>query len=140
MSFKNTLGQTLVELGYTGDNLLQYRVGGSAVWQTTAISLGTQGWSEVQLTIDTYENSISLAARAYSDTNSTLDPSVVLLTDESIGFDTADLTEMELAAMDVDGFKNFFDDFNFNLLAVPEPGSALLVLLAGCFAMRRRRH
>ena len=139
MSFRDSIGQILLDVGYTGDNLLQYRVGGSAVWQTTGISLGTMGWSEIQITVDTHANSLSLAARAYSDLNTALEPTVTVLTDEAIGFNTDNLTEIQWTATDVDGFKNFFDDFNFTLTAVPEPGSAVLVLLAGLFGMRRRR-
>ena len=139
MSFRDSIGQILLDVGYTGDNLLQYRVGGSALWQTTAISLGTSGWSEITLTLNTYTNSISLAARAYSDLNTALDPTVTVLTDELFGFDTANVTEIQWSATDVDGFKNFFDDFDFNLTAVPEPGSAVLVLFAGMFGIRRRR-
>jgi len=139
MSFRDSIGQILIDVGYTGDNLLQYRVGGASTWQTTAISLGTSGWSEITLTLNTYSNSLNLAARAYSDLNTTLDPTTIVLTDELFGFDTANVTEIQWSATDVDGFKNFFDDFNFTLTAVPEPGSAVLLLLAGLFGMRRRR-
>jgi hypothetical protein len=140
MSFKDSLGQTLVDVGYTGDNFLQYRVGGSSTWQTTSLALGTTGWSEVKLTIDTYSNSISLGARRFDDLNGMLIPfTTTLLTNQSLGFDTANVTEIEWTATDVDGFKNFFDDFAFNLTPVPEPSGALLVLLTTFFAMRRRR-
>jgi hypothetical protein len=139
MSFKDSIGQILLDVGYTGDNLLQYRIGGAATWQTTAISLGTQGWSEILVTLDTHANSISLAARAFSDINTALEPTTTVLIDESLSFNTDNVTEIEWFAADVDGFKNFFDDFNFNLTAVPEPGSAVLLLLAGLFGIRRRR-
>ena len=139
MSFRDSIGQILIDVGYTGDNLLQYRVGGAATWQTTSISLGTQGWSEITMSLNTYANSISLSARGYDDNNSILNTSTTVLTDELFGFDTANVTEIQWSATDVDGFKNFFDDFNFNLTAVPEPGSAVLVLLAGLVGMRRRR-
>ena len=139
VSFRDSIGQILVDVGYTGDNYLQYRLGGSAVWQTTGINLGTQGWSEVQLTLNTYTNSISLAARAFSDLNTTLEAPVTLVSDQAIGFDTANVTEIVWSATDVDGFKNFFDDFEFNLVAVPEPGSGLLIMLACLVWLHRRR-
>lgn len=139
MSFRDSIGQILIDVGYTGDNLLQYRVGGAATWQTTSISLGTQGWSEITLSLNTFANSVSLSARGFDDNNSILNTSTTVLTDELFGFDTANVTEIQWSATDVDGFKNFFDDFNFNLTAVPEPGSAVLVLLAGLVGMRRRR-
>jgi hypothetical protein len=91
------------------------------------------------MSLNTYANSISLSARGYDDNNSILNTSTTVLTDELFGFDTANVTEIQWSATDVDGFKNFFDDFNFNLTAVPEPGSAVLVLLAGLVGMRRRR-
>jgi hypothetical protein len=139
MSFRDSIGQILIDVGYTGDNLLQYRVGGAATWQTTGITLGTQGWSEITLSLNTYANSVSLSARGFDDTNLILNSSTTVLTDEQLGFDVANVTEIQWSATDVDGFKNFFDDFDFNLTAVPEPGSAVLVLLAGLFGLRRRR-
>jgi hypothetical protein len=141
MSFRDSLGQTLVDVGYTGDNFLQYRIGGSAVWQTTAISLGTLGWSEITVSIDTAANDISLAARAFSDVNTTLQTSVNVITDEDLGFNADSLTDIEFSAADADGYKNFYDDFDFNLSLspVPEPGSAGMLLLAGACLLRRRR-
>lgn len=139
MSFKDSLGQTLVSVGYTGDNFLQYRVGSSLAWQTTGVLLGTQGWNEIQVSIDTHSNSISLIARAFSDLNSTMGPATVITADESIGFNTDNVTQIEWTATDVDGFKNFFDDFDFNLAVVPEPGSALMLMLAGFSLLRRQR-
>jgi len=141
MSFRDSIGQVLVDVGYTGDNLLQYRIGGSLVWQTTAITLGTLGWSEISVVINTGANDISLAARAFSDINTTLDPSVNVVTNQSLGFDTDNVTDIEFSAADVDGFKNFFDDFDFNtsLAPVPEPGSAVMLLIAGACMMKRRR-
>ncbi|MFM2143924.1 MAG: hypothetical protein RLZZ476_2468, partial [Verrucomicrobiota bacterium] len=36
-------------------------------------------------------------------------------------------------------FKNFFDDFNFSVAPVPEPGSAMSVLCGLLFLFRRSR-
>jgi hypothetical protein len=139
MSLKDSLGQSLITVGYTGDNFLQYRVGNSLAWQTTAIQLGTQGWNEVQVSIDTHSNLISLIARAYSDLDTTLGAETVITEDETIGFDTDNVTEIEWTATDVNGFKNFFDDFDFNLAVVPEPSSALMLMLAGFGLLLRQR-
>lgn len=139
VSFRDSMGQILVDIGYTGDNLLQYRLAGSSIWQTTALSLGVSGWSQINLALNTHTNSISLAARAYSDLNTSLGANTTVITDESLGFNTENVTDIEWTATDVDGFKNFFDDFDFTLTAVPEPGSLLLVLLAAIVGMRRRR-
>jgi hypothetical protein len=48
---------------------------------------------------------------------------------------------LEINAVAVPGAtsKNFFDDFNVTLAPVPEPGSAVMVLLAGLWMTRRRR-
>ncbi|MES2598107.1 MAG: PEP-CTERM sorting domain-containing protein [Verrucomicrobiota bacterium] len=140
LSFRDSMGQILVDVGYTGDNFLQYRVGGASTWQVTALNLGATGWSQISLVLDTHSNSVSLAARAYSDLTGTLGADTTVLTNELLGFNTDNVTEIQWTATDVDGFKNFFDDFDFTLMSVvPEPGSLLLVLLAGLVGMRRRR-
>ena len=36
-------------------------------------------------------------------------------------------------------YKNYFDDFSFNVAPVPEPGSALGVVLGSLIQIRRRR-
>ena len=63
-------------------------------------------------------------------------------TDELIGLDALNVTDIQWDAVGTVGFKNFFDDFNFSVTPVtpvPEPGGAVLVVLAGLFGMRRRR-
>jgi hypothetical protein len=139
MSIKDSLGQSLISVGYTGDNFLQYRVGSSLVWQTTTIQLGTQGWNELQMSIDTNGNTVSLSASAYNDASGILGSTVAITLGESIGFNTDNVTEIEWTATDVDGFKNFFDDFDFALAPVPEPGSAVMLMLAGLGLLRRQR-
>jgi hypothetical protein len=141
MTFKDSVGNSLVEIGYTGDNFLQYRIGTESNWQTTAVNLGAHGWSQITVTIDTYGNKVSLAAKAFNDLTSTLGSTTTVFTDEVLGFDTANVTDLEINAVAVPGAtsKNFFDDFNVTLAPVPEPGSAVMVLLAGLWMTRRRR-
>lgn len=140
MAFRDSLGQTLVELGYTGDNLLQYRVGNSSAWTTTAVTAGTQGWSMINLQLDTFSNTVSLSTAGFSDQSSILEPTVSLLSGESLGLSASDLTSLDWTAVGMVGFKNFFDDFSFSVAPVPEPGSCLMILLSGlAWGWRRRR-
>jgi hypothetical protein len=133
MAFKDSLGQTLLEVGYTGDNFLQYRIGGGAAWQTTAINMGTQGWSMISLQVDTAADTVGLSAAGFDNNTSILGPASGLFSGQSIGFDAQDLATLEWSAVGLVGFKNYFDDFSFSIspTPVPEPGAALMVLLAG---------
>lgn len=143
MSFRDSIGQILVDIGYTGDNLLQYRLAGSALWQTTTLALGTTDWSEIHLTLDTGSSIVSLSARAFNDQSGILGTTTAVLTDEALGFNADSVTGIEWSAKDVEGFENYFDDFSFSLSAslapVPEPGTLLLVVLGALVMMRRRR-
>ncbi|GEP44889.1 hypothetical protein [Brevifollis gellanilyticus] len=140
LSFRDSMDQILVDIGYTGDNFLQYRIGGSSTWQVTALNLGATGWSQINLVLDTQANSVSLAARAYSDITGTLGTDTTVFTDQLLGFNTDNVTQIEWTATDVDGFKNFFDDFDFTLMSVvPEPGSLTFLVLAWLYSMRRKR-
>jgi hypothetical protein len=141
MAFRDSLGQTLFEIGYTGDNLLQYRVGNAATWTTTTVTAGTQGWSMISLQLDLFSNTVSFSAAGFNDASSSLMPTVSLLNNTSLNLAAADLTSLDWTAVGMVGFKNFFDDFSFSITPVPEPGSALLVLLAAMpwrFLRRRR--
>ncbi len=140
LAFRDDQGQTLIELGYTGDNWLQYRVGANSNWTTTAVSVGTQGWSMIALQLDTFNNTVSLTAAGFSDSSSILQPNQSLLSSTSLGLDASALTSLDWRAVGMVGFKNFFDDFAFSVSPVPEPSGAVLVLLtalAGCWHRRR---
>lgn len=142
MTFKDSLGQSLLQVGYTGDNFLQYRVGNAASWQTTTITIGTQGWSQISLSFNTASNQVSLSAAGFNDVNSILEPMAAVITNELIGLDALNVTDIQWDAVGTVGFKNFFDDFNFSVTPVtpvPEPGGAVLVVLAGLWGMKRRR-
>lgn len=138
LSLRDAMNQTVFQVGYTGDNKLQYRFAGDSVWQTTNQVMGTQGWSEVVVTLDTANNTAGLASRAYNDFTTTLGVQTVVLANQSLGLDATALTNLQ---WDLRGgplnngaasFKNYFDDFSFNAspVVVPEPGSLLLASLA----------
>lgn len=133
MAFKDSLGRTLIEVGYSGDNFLQYRIGGASVWQTTSINLGTQGWSMIALQIDTASSTVGLSAAGFDNNTSILGSTTGLFSGQSIGFAAEDLATLEWSAAGMVGFKNYFDDFSISIspTPVPEPGVALMVLLAG---------
>lgn len=139
-------GQTLVEFGYSGDNLLQYRVGNNSLWQTTGVTVGTQGWSQATLTVDAFNNTASFSAQAWDDNTSTL-TSNDILTDVALGINASSLDALQWSAkggvLDANvgavAYKNTFDDFQFNAVTVPEPGGVWLLGIAGLATLRRRR-
>lgn len=137
LSLVDAANQTVFQVGYTGDNMLQYRVSGGS-WQTTAYRMGTAGWSEVIVILDPVNNTAGLVTSAYDDFSSTLGPQTYVLANQLLGLDAGALTGLQ---WDLRGgtlnngaasFKNYFDDFNFTLspVVVPEPGSVLLLGLA----------
>lgn len=147
LSLRDAADQSVLEIGYTGDNLLQYRLPGSGSWQTTAFQLGSLGWSEISLILDTAADTASLAVRAFDDGSSTLGSSHGVLTSQSLGLDAGALTGMQ---WDLRGgalnngavsYIHYFDDFSFTLSPVPEPGSLSLAGLAiiALLLPRRRR-
>lgn len=146
LSLTDAMSQTVFQVGYTGDNLLQYRLPGGA-WQTTTHRLGSAGWSEVLIVLDTLNNTAGLLTRAFNDDNSTLGPQTVVLSNQVLGLDADSLTglQWDLRGGTLDNgavsFKNYFDDFTFTLspVLVPEPGSALLLAFSWLLTMQRRR-
>ncbi len=145
LSFIDSNGQALLQIGYTGDNLLQYQLAGDSAWTTTGISLGTLGWSELSVVVDAASDAVSLAARAWSDAGGSLGAQTSVVSGQNLGIDADSLTTLQ---WDVQGgvlnngavaYKNYFDDFDFTVTPVPEPSGAFLVLVSGLVAMRRRR-
>jgi hypothetical protein len=145
MTLRDSMGQSVFEVGYTGENILQYRMVGSSNWVNTGTVAGSTGWSEISLTLNAAADTISLSARGFDDGTSTLGAVDSILSSAALGLDAAALTELR---WDVQGgalnngalsFKNFFDDFNFSVAPVPEPGSALCVLCGLLFLFRRSR-
>jgi len=145
LTLRDSMGQSVFEVGYTGENILQYRMVGSSNWVNTGTVAGSTGWSEISLTLNAAADTISLSARGFDDGTSTLGGVDSILSSAALCLDAAALTELR---WDVQGgalnngalsFKNFFDDFNFSVAPVPEPGSALCVLCGLLFLFRRSR-
>lgn len=146
LSLRDAMGQTVFEVGYTGDNMLQYRLPGAGSWQTTAHRLGSLGWSELVVILDTANNTAGMVVMAYDDSTTTLGPETYVLANQALGLDSDALTGLQ---WDLRGgtlnngaasFKNYFDDFSFTVtpVLVPEPRSLPLIIL-GAVAMLRCR-
>jgi hypothetical protein len=147
LAVKDNLGQQLVEFGFTGDNRIQYRVGSSSLWETTNVVAGVEGWSSVSMQIDTASNRVSLNVMGWDDISMSLGSDVSLLNGADLGVDAGSLETLRWSAegglLDAGSgdtaYKNTFDDFEFSVQAVPEPGSALLLGLGMIAGLRRRR-
>lgn len=151
LSLRDAANQTVFQVGYTGDNYLQYRLPGGGVWQTTAHRMGSAGWSELVVILDPVNNTAGIVVSAFDDLTTTLGPQTYVLANQSLGLDAGALTGLQ---WDLRGgplnngaasFKNYFDDFSFTLspVVVPEPNSLLLAGVAFafmCFPRRRSRH
>lgn len=145
LSILDAAGQSVFQIGYTGDNRLEYRLPGDSAWNTTAQAFGTLGWSQITVSIDTAADTTSLAVRVYDDTLSSLGAESTVLSDQSIGLDAGafkDLRwDMRGGALDngAVSYNHYFDDFSFTLSPVPEPGSLLLVIAASFRLLSGRR-
>jgi hypothetical protein len=147
LSLRDAMGQSVFEVGYTGDNIVQYRLSGGGAWISTGTTAGSQGWSEISITLDTAADTVSLSVRGYDDLNTLLGPVDSILTNQALGIDADALTELrgDLRGGTLDNgalpYKNYFDDFTFSAtpVAVPEPGSAFGVVVGLLVLSRRRR-
>lgn len=146
LTLRDALGQSLVSVGYTGENVVQHRMTGSGgSWISSGSQVGTQGWSEMTVVLNTQSDTVNISVRAYEDLTATLGSSVSILTGQSLGVDANALTDLrwDLRGGTLDNgavsYKNYFDDFSFNVAPVPEPGSALCVVLGMICLLRRSR-
>ena len=114
-------------------------------WISTGSQVGTQGWSEMTVVLNTQTDTVNVNVRAYDDLNATLGGAVSILTGQSLGVDANALTDLrwDLRGGTLDNgavsYKNYFDDFSFNVAPVPEPGSVLGVALGTILLLRRSR-
>ena len=148
LSLLDSANQSVFEVGYTGDNFLQYRMIGGA-WQTTAYQMGSLGWSEITVALDTLNNTATLGISAYNDGSSLLGSSIGVLNNQSLGLVSGAITGLQWdlrgGALDngAVSYIQSFDDFNFaitSVIPVPEPGNVLLLILGAAllYAPRRR--
>ena len=139
------LGQSVFGVGCRVENLVQYHMTGSeGSWISSASHVGTQGWSEMSVVLDTQSDTVNVGVRAYDDLTATLGSSVSILTGQSLGVNADAVTELrwDFRSGTLDtalSYKNYFDDFSFNVAPVPEPGSVLVVVLGSLMPIRRRK-
>lgn len=146
LSLRDAANQSMFEVGYTADNHLQYRLPGGS-WITTANVLGSQGWSEITIMLNTALNTASLEVQAYNDALHSLGISEVVLNSQGLGLDAGALTDLQfdLRGGSLDNgavsYIHYFDDFSFGVTPatpVPEPGGVALLFAAGVALLGRR--
>ena len=144
LGLRDANGMTLLEVGYTGDNFFQYRMPGGE-WQTTGYNVGSQGWSQVSVAVDTASDWVSLGVSAFDDNTFTLGVQTSIFDTAPIGLDAGALAGLD---WDLEGgslpppsvsFKNYFDDFSFTVTPVPEPAGAMLAVFGLVWLGARRR-
>lgn len=146
LTLRDALGQSVFSVGYTGENVVQYRLPGSGSWVSTGSQVGTQFWSQMTVELNTASDTVNLSVRAYDDLTTTLGSTVSILTGQSLGLDANAFTDLrwDLRGGTLDNgavsYKNYFEDFSFTVMPVPEPGSALSVVLGALLLTSRRRH
>ena len=145
LALNDTSGAVLFELGYSGSDFLQYRLHGETDWNTTDLHLGNNGWSEVSLLINTASDSFSLSSESFDDDQGLLMANRTLISEAAMGIHSSQLNSvsfnLEGGYLDAASMNSahYFDDFNMMVVAVPEPGSALLLALSVVGLLRRRR-
>jgi hypothetical protein len=89
------LGQSVFGVGCRVENLVQYHMTGSeGSWISSASHVGTQGWSEMSVVLDTQSDTVNVGVRAYDDLTATLGSSVSILTGQSLGVNADAVTEL----------------------------------------------
>ena len=139
LSLLDAANQAVFEIGYTGDNLLQYRLTGGA-WHTTTYQLGSAGYSEITVMLDTAASTASIGVSAFDDNSSLLGGNSSVLSNQSLGVISGAFTGLQwdlrggVLANGAVSYIHSFDDFNFTVtpapVPVPEPGAVVLLLLA----------
>ncbi len=136
MSFRDSVGNTGLQWGYTRDNEVVWR--NSAIWNYTGIYAGNYptNWDGVSASIDLTSGTFKL--EYYIDASSTWVTLAAAGTPlanpmgnfTNLGWKMEDAVNLGL------GGKNFFDDFSFS---IPAPGPMALLGLGGLIAGTRRR-
>jgi len=143
MSLKNSAGQSMFEVGYSGDDFLQYRLNGTSAWTTTGTRLGDLGWSQISMILDTNSDTVSLFASSYDDASGLLGSEQMMVGDLALGANATDLSSLDWTlqggTLDPTSINeaHYIDDLSLSV--VPEPTSGLFVLSAAMLAGCRRR-
>jgi hypothetical protein len=97
--------------------------------------------------VNTAADTAQISANAWDDNTSSLGGAQTILANTTLGLDAQAFEKLrwstEGGVLDETtgdaAYKNYFDDFQFIAAVVPEPGSALMVALAGMMMLRRKR-
>ncbi len=142
MSFRDSVGNTGVQIGYADDNEVYWRPGNAGSWNYTGIYANSTNWDQFTVDIDlTGFGTFDISYLAIA-TNTTTQ----LALNQPLGASMQDLTHLRWWLNDQvvggTGGKNFFDAFSFRAHPVPEPSSIAILatsLVAGAVACRYRR-
>jgi hypothetical protein len=140
MSFTDSVGDIGLQVGYAGDNHVYWRPGSSGSWNYSGIFADATNWDQFSVSIDLTNDTFEINYhQIVPNINTTLAPAGTPL-----GAGMADLTHLRWWLSDQVlggvGGKNFFDAFGFDVPQIPEPSTAVLVLVAAYgMALKRRR-
>lgn len=145
LALNDASGAAVFELGYSGSDFLQYRLHGQSSWNTTDLHFGNHGWSEISLLINTETDSFSLSSQSFDDSLGSLLADRQIISNAAMGIHASQMNSVSwkleggyLDASSTDS-AHYFDDFSLMAVSVPEPGSALLLVVTGLGLLRRRR-
>ena len=140
LSYMDAAGTTGLGFGYDGQGNIQYEFSGNGTWNTSGVTVGALGWSYASIAFDTVNDTASMSISAWNDLSSSLNSSVNIFTNASMGVDMDALTTLNWQ-LDAGMDKNFFDNVTMSVTPVPEPSGSVLVMLSGLLTLlvRRRR-
>jgi hypothetical protein len=140
MSFKDSLGNIGLQIGYAGDNSVYWRAGSSGSWNYPGIIADSTNWDQFTVSVDLSADTFGITYhQIVPNITSTLAP-----IGTPLGASMLDQTHLgwwlsDQVAGGVGG-KNFFDNFGFAVSIVPEPSTQLLFAFGSCsmWLLRRR--
>ena len=143
MSFRDSTGNTGLQVGYRHDNQVQWRPGSSGAWTATGITADSLAYDGFRVDLNLSSDTFQLE---YFDVSAST-WSTLAVAGTPLGASMLNLTDLRwkldefTVAGDPSGYagKNFFDDFSFKVNPVPEPSTCLLMLTGLCGLLIRRR-
>lgn len=134
MSFvdnSSAAGLVGLEFGYSHNNTVQWRAGGSGAWISTTQVADSADWDGVRVNIDLDDDTFSID---YFDVSASSPQWSALVATTALGRSLANLTRLDWTLQDGvhggQGGKNFFDDFRFATQNVAEPQTLVLAFVA----------